>query len=149
VRTSLPQGVRTLLLLSPALVVVVGLFLGGLGLGVLQSLGWSPFLGSTGLTLDAYRGLVDDVEVRASLWLTFRLALLSTVVSAVLAVACALMLRSTRHGRRLATLVFSLNLPVPHLVGAAAMLLLLGQSGLLSRVLFALGWSTHLPMHRR
>ena len=138
-RRGLPQGVRTLLLLAPALVVVVGLFLGGLGLGVLQSLGYQPFLGTTALTLDAYRGLVDDVEVRASLWLTFRLALLSTVVSAVLAVGCALLLRSTRRGRRLATLVFSINLPVPHLVGAAAMLLLLGQSGLLSRVLFALG----------
>jgi putative spermidine/putrescine transport system permease protein len=120
----LPQGVRTLLLLSPALAVVTALFLGGLAFGVLQSLGYQPFLGSTALTLDAYRGLVHDVEVRASL---------------VLTVACALLLRSTRRGRRLATLLFTLNLPVPHLVGAAAMLLLLGQSGLLSRVLHAVG----------
>jgi len=134
-----PQAVRTLLLLSPALAAVTALFLGGLAFGILQSLGYQPFLGSTELTLDAYRDLVHDVEVRASLLLTFRLALLSTVISAVLAVACALLLRSTRRGRRLATLVFTFNLPVPHLVGAAAMLLLLGQSGLLSRVLHALG----------
>jgi putative spermidine/putrescine transport system permease protein len=138
-RRGLPQGVRTLLLLAPALLVVVVLFLGGLGLGFLQSLGYQPFLGARELSLDAYRGLVDDVEVRRSLLLTFRLALLATVLSAVLAVAAALMLRSTRRGRRLATLLFTLNLPVPHLVGAAAMLLLLGQSGLLSRVLAAVG----------
>ncbi|MBC7374628.1 MAG: ABC transporter permease subunit [Frankiales bacterium] len=135
----MPQGLRTTLLLSPALVVVLVLFGGGVVLGLLGSLGYQPFLPSTELSLDAYRGLVDDVEVQRSLVLTFRIALISTVVSAVLAVGAALLLRRTRRGRRAALLVFQLNLPVPHLVGAAAMLLLLGQSGLVSRVLFALG----------
>lgn len=138
-RSGVPPGLRTALLLAPALVVVGGLFLGGLVLGVLQSLGYQPYLGSSGLTLAAYRGLLTDVEVRASLLLTFRLALLATVLSSVLGVAAALMLRRTGRGRRLATALFQANLPVPHLVGAAAMLLLLGQSGLLSRVLFAFG----------
>ena len=135
--TGLPRAVRTALLLAPALAVVLVLFGGGIVLGVLGSLGRQPFLPSTGLSLDAYRGLVDDLEVRRSLLLTFRIALLSTVVSAVLAVGAALLLRGTRRGRRAALLVFQLNLPVPHLVGAAAMLLLLGQSGLVSRLLFA------------
>lgn len=140
VRSSrLHPTVRTWLLLSPALVVVVGLFLGGITLGFLQSLGYQPYLDSTTLGVQAYRDLVDDVEVRASLLLTFRLALVSTALSAVIAVAAALLLRATRRGRRAATFLFTLNLPVPHLVGAAAMLLLLGQSGLLSRVLHALG----------
>jgi len=138
-RRGLPQGVRTLLLLAPALLVVLVLFVGGVALGVLQSLGYQPFLGARELSVDAYRGLVDDVEVRRSLVLTFRLAVLATALSAVLAVAAGLLLRATRRGRRLATLLFTLNLPVPHLVGAAAMLLLLGQSGLLSRVLAAVG----------
>lgn len=138
-RRGLPQGARTLLLLAPALAVVLVLFVGGLVLGLLQSLGYQPFLGARELSLDAYRGLVDDVEVRRSLVLTFRLALLATVLSAVLAVTAALLLRATRRGRRVATLLFTLNLPVPHLVGAAAMLLLLGQSGLFSRLLAAVG----------
>ena len=138
-RRGLPQGLRTLLLLAPALVVVLVLFGGGVVLGVLGSLGYQPFLPTSDLSLDAYRGLLDDVEVRRSLGLTFRIALVSTVVSAVLAVAAALLLRGTRRGRRAALLVFQLNLPVPHLVGAAAMLLLLGQSGLVSRLLFAAG----------
>ena len=138
-RRGLPQGLRTLLLLAPALVVVIGLFGGGVLMGVLASFGYQPFLPGSELSLDAYRGLVDDVEVRRSLVLTFRLAIVSTVVSAVLAVVAALLLRGTRRGRRLALFAFQLNLPVPHLVGAAAMLLLLGQSGLVSRGLFAVG----------
>ncbi len=138
-RRGLPRAVRTALLLAPALAVVLVLFGGGVVLGVLGSLGYQPFLPGSELSLDAYRGLLDDLEVRRSLLLTFRLALLSTVVSAVLAVGAALLLRGTRRGRRTALLVFQLNLPVPHLVGAAAMLLLLGQSGLVSRLLFAVG----------
>jgi len=138
-RRGLPQGLATLLLLAPALGVVLVLFGGGVVMGVLASLGYQPFLPGRDLSLDAYRGLLDDVEVRRSLVLTFRIALLSTLVSAVLAVGAALLLRGTRRGRRAALLVFQLNLPVPHLVGAAAMLLLLGQSGLVSRLLFAVG----------
>lgn len=138
-RRGLPRGLSTSLLLAPALAVVLVLFGGGVVMGVLASLGYQPFLPGRELSLDAYRGLLDDVEVRRSLLLTFRIALLSTLVSAVLAVGAALLLRGTRRGRRAALLVFQLNLPVPHLVGAAAMLLLLGQSGLVSRLLFAVG----------
>ena len=138
-RRGLPQGLRTSLLLAPALAVVLLLFGGGIVMGVLASFGYQPFLPGRELSLDAYRGLLDDVEVRRSLILTFRIALVSTLVSAVLAVGAALLLRGTRRGRRAALLVFQLNLPVPHLVGAAAMLLLLGQSGLVSRLLFAVG----------
>lgn len=97
---------RTALLLAPALLVVVVLFLGGLALGVAASLGYQPFLPRTPLTLDAYRELLTDVEVRRSLVLTVRTAVLATVLSSVLAVAGALLLRSTRRGRRFATFVF-------------------------------------------
>ena len=125
---SLPQGLRIALLLSPALAVVCLLFLGGVALGVAQSLGWQPYLAGPrpGLSLDAYRGLWGDPEVRASLLLTFRLSPLSTAFAATAAVGAALLLRATRRGRRLATLVFQSSLPVPHVVGAAAMALLLG-----------------------
>ena len=119
-RRTLPQGLRTWLLLAPALGVVLLLFGGGVVMGVLASFGYQPFLPTSTLSLDAYRGLLDDVEVRRSLVLTFRIALLSTVVSVVLAVGAALLLRGTRRGRRAAVLVFQLNLPVPHLVGRCA-----------------------------
>jgi putative spermidine/putrescine transport system permease protein len=134
-----PAALRPWLLLAPALLVVVVLFLGGFAFGVAQSLGYLPFLQSEALSLDAYRELFRDPAVRASFGLTFRIALLSTAVSAVLAVAVGLLIRGTRRGRRLATLLFQLNLPVPHVVGATAMLLLLGQSGLVSRVSTAVG----------
>lgn len=133
------QGLKITLLLAPALAVLGLLFLGGLAMGVAQSFGWLPFLDSRELSLDAYRTVLTDPAFRASTALTLRVALVATAVSAMLAVAGGLLLRGTRRGRRFATLLFQLNLPVPHIVGATAMLLLLGQAGLLSRVTNAVG----------
>lgn len=133
------RSLRILLLLSPALLVVGVLFLGGFLLGLLQSLGYQPYLDDWSWTTRHYAGLAGDRAAQASVLLTFRLAILSTVLSAVLAVAAALLVRSTTRGRRALTLVFQSSLPVPHIVGAVAMLLLLSQSGLVSRLAYTLG----------
>lgn len=138
-RQPLPRPLRTALLLAPALLVVVVLFLGGLVLGALQSFGYQPFLPGWHWTLSSYTGLWHDPAVRASLALTLRVSVLATAVSAVLAVACALLIRRTRRGRHALTVLFQSTLPVPHVVGAVAMLLLLGQSGFLARLLHVVG----------
>lgn len=135
----LPQSLRVLLLLAPALVVILVLFAGGLVFGFMQSLNYFPIIGLHSFNFDAYRDAFADPAFRASLGLTFRVAFISTAVSAVLAVALALMLRSIRRGRRLFTFLFQLNLPIPHIVGAVSMLLLLSQSGLISRATHAAG----------
>lgn len=132
-------GVRTALLLAPALAVVVVLFGGGLAQAVAQSLGYRPFLPARPLSFDAYRALWADPAVRASVALTLRVGLLSTGLAVVLGVAAALLVRSVRRGRRLLAVLLQVTLPVPHIVAALAMLLLLSQSGALSRVAASVG----------
>lgn len=130
----LPASLRLWLALAPALAVVLLLFGGGWVLGLAQSLGYFPMLGLTELTPDAYIRVFQRRDFVASLGLTFWTASASTLLSSGLAVACALFLRHLVWGKRWATFVFQLNLPIPHSVGAVAMLLLLGQSGFLARV---------------
>ncbi len=137
--------VRLILALTPALAVVVLLFLGGWGLGLAQSLGWQPVLGQTQVSLAAYSNLLGRNDFLASLGLTLWIATASTVLSSILAVASALFLRRLTWGRRWATFAFQLNLPIPHSVGAIAMLLLLGQSGFLARLSHLAG----IPGRRR
>jgi putative spermidine/putrescine transport system permease protein len=127
-------GVRTALLLAPALLVVVGLFGGGLAQAVAQSLGYQPFLPGRELSLDAYRDLWADRGVRASIGITLRVALVSTAAAAVLGVAAALLVRSLGRSRRAFAALLQVTLPLPHAVAALAMILLLGQSGALSRL---------------
>ncbi len=128
-----------LALLSPALLVVGVFFVAGVGLAVAQSLGYQPYLPGYRLSLDAYRRLWHDPAVRASLPVTLRVSVLSTVVAAVTAIGVAWLIRRSRRGRALAAGVLGANLAVPHLVGAVSVLLLLSQGGLLSRLAHAAG----------
>ena len=135
----LPRGLRITLLLAPALTLVVVLFGGGLAQAVAQSLGYQPFLPRRELSVDAYRALWADRGVRASVGITLRVAVTSTVVAAVLGVAAALLVRSLGRARRAFAALLQVTLPLPHAVAALAMILLLSQSGALSRLAAAAG----------
>jgi len=138
-RRRLPDWTRPWLLLAPALFVVLVLFTGGLVLGFLQSLNYMPLIGKNDFNLDAYAAIFNDRVFWESLWLSLRIAFISTAISIVLAVGTALLIFHTERGRRISTFIYQFNLPIPHIVGAVAMLFLLAQGGLLSRVAFALG----------
>jgi putative spermidine/putrescine transport system permease protein len=127
------------LLLAPALGVILLLFGSGLSLALVQSLGYLPAVGQTDLSLDAYRQVLSDPAFGRSLLLTTWIAGMSTVVSAGLALVAALALRRAFRGKRAATFVFQLNLPIPHLVGAISILFLFSQSGFLARLSHLLG----------
>ncbi|GGL53304.1 ABC transporter permease [Wenxinia marina] len=127
------------LLLAPALLLVGGLFFGGLAVGVVRSLGVSPALGGAGPTLAAYRTLLADPEFLRSLALSLHISVISTALAAIIGVAAALLLRRTFVGRGVATVLFQLNLTVPHLVGAIGILYLLSQSGLVARAAHGAG----------
>jgi len=93
-------------------------------------------VGARGFTADgAIRVLTDAHTWRAVAW-TCATAGVATLIAAAIAFVLALRLRESRLGRRVALLPMA----VPHLAAALAALLLLGQSGLLSRVGHALGF---------
>lgn len=121
-------------MLGPALAVIIFLFLGGLGLAVLQSLGYLPFIGKTELSFAAYQNILGREEFYRSLLLSLWISLASTGISTVLAVGSALVLRQQFRGRRWVTFIFQLNIPIPHLVGAIGILFLFSQSGFLARL---------------
>ncbi len=131
-------GLRIALMLLPTLLVIAGLFGGGLLYGILQSLGWQPLIGKTSLSLQAYADLLFSRRYAPQFWsgLLFVawISLASTFLCAVLAVAAALLLRGTFAGKRLATFLLQFNLSIPHMVAAVGILFLLSQSGLLARI---------------
>lgn len=134
-----PRNIRLALLLTPALAVVGVFFVAGVVQVLAQSLGYLPFLPGWHWSTDAYRQLLADPAVRASILLTARVSATATLVAAVLGVTAALLVRRLGRGRGWAMGLLQTNLAVPHLVGALCMLLLLGQSGLLSRLTHAAG----------
>ncbi len=134
------ESIRSWLMLTPAVAIIVFLFVGGIVIGLGQSFDYMPIIGLQTPTIRHYGVLLNDPSFYTSLLLTLYLAATSTLVSMVLAVVSAMLLRHTFTGSRLATFIFQLPLPVPHLVAAAGMVLLLTQSGLFARLFYNVGW---------
>jgi putative spermidine/putrescine transport system permease protein len=135
----LSDRLRIILLLAPAMTVIVVLFFGGLAVAVGRSFNWMPVIGLTDPNLDAYRAVLTDPVFLRSFLLTFHIAFTSTLISAVIAIAAALLLRRTFAGRRAVGFLFQLNLTVPHIVGAVGILYLFSQSGFFARMAWHIG----------
>lgn len=138
------RRLRIILALLPAISLIVVLYLGGLILAGIQSLGFFPAAGMTRLSLDAYRSVFTRPEFFRSLILTTWVSLVSTAISTILALISALLMWRALHFKgirpRWITFLFQFNLPIPHSVGAIAVLLLFSQSGLLARMAYAFQW---------
>jgi len=119
---------RNVLALAPATLVIVILFGGALAGAVRASL--LP-LGDEA-SLDAWRTLFAAPEFRDAAWFTLRLAVMSTLISAALAVPLALRVR--RSGPFVRSLL-ALPVPVPHLLVAVVAVLWLAPGGLAERLL--------------
>lgn len=136
-------------MVGPALVVVAVLFGGGLGLGLIQSLGHLPAAGMQSMSLIHFARIFKDPDFLQSLVLTLYVALTSTVIAAGLGIVMAAFLLSLPAKNRLIHFIFQIPLTVPHLVIAVAMVFLLTPTGLLSRVVAELGLidaSTAFPL---
>ena len=85
-RLRLMEKLQAPLMLLPAFAVLTLLFAGGMVVGLGQSLGYMPVIGLTNFTLQYYFEVLVDPNFLQSLWVTFRIALVSTVLSMALAV---------------------------------------------------------------
>ena len=126
-----------LLLLPFALIVAVVLL--SCVFVLIQSLGYIPAFSLRDFSLRHYANVFANREFLSSLLVSLRIALLSAVLAAILGTAlCAALvkLRCTRGA-----MLYAVRLPilVPHVVVALFTFLLLSQTGIFARILYALG----------
>lgn len=126
---------RAVLLLLPATVPTAAVLGAGLTLAVLQSTGLMPLVGAPDATLETYRTLAGDSAVWDGLVASLAIAAASTLVAVAVGLGIALLVRTSRFGGRVLAAAAAATVPVQHLVGAAAVGLLLSDSGLVARVL--------------
>jgi putative spermidine/putrescine transport system permease protein len=129
---------RPFLLLLPAVLVVLVLFLGGWMIAFMQSLGYFSPVGDA-FTLAHYQRLFTDRELRASLQFTLATASAATFFSSVGGVALALGVhRFARHSQLLRS-ALQVPLSTPHLAAAVILIHVISPSGLIARVAYASG----------
>lgn len=125
---------RPWLLVLPVLVVVGPLFLAAVVFAVLQSFTYFPLIGLDTISAEAYRSLFTDTEFWRGLLLSLWIGGAAAGLSVAVGVCAALALRGAWGGSRVVAFLSQINLPLPHLVGALAMIHLLSQSGFLARL---------------
>ncbi len=136
------ERLRVPLLLSPVMAVVIVLFMGGLIMGLMQSVGYLPWAESYRISPDAYIKIFTDKGFLRSLALTCWIGFASTILSMIFALICALALRIEFPGKRYIMFIFQLNVPIPHIVGAIGVFFLFSQSGMLARLSYSIGLIT-------
>ncbi len=129
--------------IAPAGIVVGLLVLAAIGYAFAQSVGLLPLTGRSDLSLKAYREVLGgdaSGELWSSLLLTLWVAAASTALAVITALAAVVWLDRPRARRRgLAAGLLHMNLAIPHVVWAVALLLLLAQTGLVARGAAAIG----------
>ena len=120
-------------LVAPAVAIAAFVVVGGIGMSIVQSVGLMPLVGEARFSLDAY--FANAGELLTGLGLSLAIATASTVLSCVIGLTAAVIITQGRTTGRLVAALSALTIPVPHLIGAAAVGLLISDAGVLPRML--------------
>ena len=135
---------KIVLSLTPPLLIIGTLFFGGILYGFLQSLGYQPSIGRYDINFDAYYNVMFSERYAKLFWsglaLNLWVSFVSTFLAAAFALWGALSIRKTFFAKKICNFIFSLNLPMPHLVVAVGMIFVFSQSGLLARFFTQIGF---------
>lgn len=132
------QRITPYLLFLPAAVLLF-FFVFGMANGILQGFGIAPFLNMYDFTFDYYIQAFTEHELVNSIQFSLYLAVVSTLGATVGAVALSAALCKIGVGRKFQVLGIQLPMMTAHAVVVLCLLTLLSSSGLLARILFALG----------
>lgn len=127
-RLTAPQW-RVTLLLLPALGPTVLVLGAGLGTVALQAFGLMPLVGEPTLSVGTFAHQSTDLVTATGL--SLGIAGASTFLASIIGLAAALAI--VANGRIVAALA-AITIPIPHIVGAAAIGLLLADAGVLARL---------------
>lgn len=132
------RWLRTVLLITPTL-ILLGIFIYGVSVGVLQGFGIMPSIGADQLTLEYYGQALSRPDLLSSLGFSLYISLVSAVLAVIGGVILSALLTRSRASRSLQLLTIGVALVTAHILVVLAMTTLFSGSGLLARLLHAFG----------
>jgi putative spermidine/putrescine transport system permease protein len=132
-------NIKPYILLSPALLVILGIFITGIILGFVQSLGYFPVIGLEDFTLKYYMDILSDGEFLSSLRFSLYISIVSSIAAVILGVGLAYLMLKNKHKNGMEKVLYKLPIIVPHIVAALLVYNILSQSGILPRLFYSLG----------
>ena len=137
--TLLKSRIKVALLFLPQLLITTFLML-GVVIGMVQSFGIIPSLNLTDFTFDYYLKLFTNQQLSHSVWFSFKIALVSAVLSTFLGLVVAYFwLQSESLSKRM-QIIIRLPIIIPHIIVTLFMMQMLGRTGIFARIFFSLGF---------
>jgi putative spermidine/putrescine transport system permease protein len=136
---NLKEKLKPYLLLSPMLLILIGIFVTGIGLGLLQSFGYFKAIGLTDFTLKYYREVLMDSNFLSSLKFSLYTATVSSIIAVILGVLLAYSILQMKGNKETIELLYRVPIAVPHIVAALLIYNIFSQTGILPRILFGTG----------
>jgi putative spermidine/putrescine transport system permease protein len=133
------EKVKPYLMLSPMLLILIGIFVTGIALGLLQSFGYFKVIGLTDFTLKYYREVLMDSNFLSSLKFSLYTSTVSSVIAVVLGVLLAYSIVQMKGKKETIELLYRVPIAVPHIVAALLIYNIFSQTGILPRILFEIG----------
>ena len=130
------DSVKITLALLPIILLIFLFFIHPIAITFERSL---QDLSGNYIGFERYIALFGKKTFIDAFWYTVELALLATIISALLAILIALALRDTFVGKKLTLFLYQTNISIPHVAVAVMMIMLLSQTGLLSAIGYQLG----------
>jgi len=127
------------LLVMPFVLIMCFIFFGGIFNAAVQSLGYVPVFGMNELTLDYYRQVLGDPRFLNALHNTFYIAIISSLISVATGTILAFAAAGKMPESGLSGVLYKVPVILPHLVVVIPVFYIFSQTGVLSRILFALG----------
>ena len=121
------------------LLILIGIFVTGIVLGLLQSFGYFKAIGLTDFTLKYYREVLMDSNFLSSLKFSLYTATVSSVIAVVLGVLLAYSIVQMKGKKETIELLYRVPIAVPHIVAALLIYNIFSQTGILPRILFEMG----------
>ena len=121
------------------LLILIGIFVTGIVMGLLQSFGYFKAVGLTEFTLKYYREVLMDSNFLSSLKFSLYTSALSSSIAVVLGVLLAYSILQMKGNKEAVELLYRVPIAVPHIVAALLVYNIFSQTGILPRVLFEAG----------
>ncbi len=141
INRKLKRALAPYVLIAPACVLLL-VFLYGVANGIVQGFGIMPFLGMTTPTLDYYAQALSHPELIASIKYSLYLAAVSSALAVVGGVVLSAALTQAKASRLFQLLGVQVPISTAHMLVAIAAVCLFAGSGLVPRILAALGFTT-------
>jgi putative spermidine/putrescine transport system permease protein len=136
---NLKEKLKPYLLLSPMLLILLGIFVTGIVLGLLQSFGYFKAIGLTDFTLKYYKEVLTDSNFLSSLKFSLYTSIVSSIIAVVFGVLLAYSIVQLKGKKETVEFLYRIPIAVPHIVAALLVYNIFSQTGILPRILFQMG----------